>query len=148
MTTSGYSGFTLFEILVVMAIMTLILALVPPLLPDVIASTRLKSAAREIAAGLNYTRSKAITLQKEMTLTMDVEEKSFRMDEKQKVLNVPDDTTISLITDRSEQISAHKGHIRFFPDGSSTGGQIKLARASKELLVDVHWLTGRVRIFP
>ena len=141
-------GFTLFEILVVMAIMALVLTLVPPLLPGVISATKVKSAAREIAAGLNYARNQAITRQKETTLTMDVEGKSFQLDEREKRLNLSDETTISLITASSEQISDHKGRIRFFPDGSSTGGQVKLGWASNEFLVDVNWLTGRVRIFP
>jgi general secretion pathway protein H len=144
----GFRGFTLFEILVVMAIMTFILAIVPPLLPNVIAGTHVKSATRQLAAGLQYTRSQAIKKQKEMTLTLDVDRKSFRVDAKERLLNLPDDTMISLITARSEQITTHAGRIRFFPDGSSTGGQIKLAHAAKEFLIDIHWLTGKVRIFP
>jgi general secretion pathway protein H len=141
-------GFTLFEILVVMAIMIFILAIIPPLFPNVIAGTHMKSATRQLAAGLQYTRSQAISKQKEMTLTLDVDSKLFQMNEKTRALKVPDEATITLTTARSEQITRHAGRIRFFPDGSSTGGQIKLAHAAKEFLIDIHWLTGKVRIYP
>lgn len=136
------------EMLVVLAIMTLIMAIIPPMFTIVITNTQVKSAARELAAGLKYARSRAIDQQKETILTLNVEQKFFQVNKKQKSLNVSDDTTISLTTARSEQISPHEGHIRFFPDGSSTGGQIKLSNASKEFLIDVNWLTGKVRIYP
>ena len=38
------------------------------------------------------------------------------------------------------------GAIRFFPDGSSTGGEIMLAGAAGTFFVRVDWLTGRIRI--
>ena len=38
------------------------------------------------------------------------------------------------------------GAIRFYPDGSSTGGRITVASGERKYLVDVDWLTGRVSI--
>jgi general secretion pathway protein H len=38
------------------------------------------------------------------------------------------------------------GSIRFFPDGSSTGGRVMIAAGNEKLSVDVNWLTGRVSI--
>jgi len=136
------------ELLVVLAIMTFIIAVIPPLFTNVIAGANVKSAARELAAGLKYARSLAIERQEETVLTLNVDQKFFLINEKQKPLHVPDDTTIALITAGSELISSRAGHIRFFPDGSSTGGQIKLSRAASEFLIDVNWLTGKVRILP
>lgn len=136
------------ELLVVLAIMTFIIAVIPPLLPNVVAGAQVRSAVRELAAGLKYARSQAIARQEETVLTVDVEQKFFRINDKQKSLPVPDDTTIALITADTEQVSPGAGHIRFFPDGSSTGGQIKLSRVPNEFLIDVNWLTGKVRIFP
>ncbi|MCZ6804304.1 MAG: GspH/FimT family pseudopilin [Proteobacteria bacterium] len=141
-------GFTLFEILVVFVIFALILTIVPPFLPNVIASSQTKTAARELAANLKKTRSLAITRQQEMTLSLNVENKIFILDNKQKKLSVPASSSLSIITARSEQISENEGRIRFFPDGSSTGGQIKLAFKKKEYLIDVNWLTGKVKILP
>ena len=51
-----------------------------------------------------------------------------------------------LFTARSEQLSEKGGAIRFFPDGSSTGGRITLSIDSMRYLVNVDWLTGRVKV--
>lgn len=141
-------GFTLMEVLVVFVIMALVLAIVPPFLPNVIPSINVKSATRELAASLKKARSQAIDRQQETTLILNVEKKSYVLNKKSKTLSLPNEASLSLITAKSEQLSEHEGQIRFFPDGSSTGGQIKLAYARKEYLIDVHWLTGKVKIEP
>lgn len=140
------NGFTLFEILVVFIIFALILTIVPPFLPNVIAGSQTKTAARELAANLKKTRSLAITRQQEITLNLDVKNKTFTLDKKKKSLTIPDTSSLSIITARSEQLSETEGRIRFFPDGSSTGGQIKLAYKKKEYLIDINWLTGNIKI--
>lgn len=83
-----------------------------------------------------------------MTLSLNVEDKTFAIDKKKKTLTVPDSSTLSIITARSEQLSENEGRIRFFADGSSTGGQIKLAFEKKEYVIDVNWLTGKIKILP
>ena len=42
--------------------------------------------------------------------------------------------------------SDKRGAIRFYPDGSSTGGRITVSSGERKFLVDVDWLTGRVSI--
>lgn len=141
-------GFTLLEVMVVLVIMALIMLIVPPFLPNVMASTQVKSAARELAASLKYARSQAINHQQETTLIVNVDEKSYTFNKISKTLTLPDMVSLSLITAKSEQLSETAGQIRFFPDGSSTGGQIKLAYADRNYTIDVHWLTGKVKIEP
>ena len=136
------------EMLVVLAIMALVLVIVPPFLPNVMASTHVKSAARELAANLKHARSLAIDRQQETIFIVNVDEKRYTLDKKSKILTLPDGASLSLITAKLEQLSENEGQIRFFPDGSSTGGQIKLAHAEREYIVDVHWLTGKVKIEP
>ena len=141
-------GFTLIEILVVFVILALVLAIVPPLLPNVIASSQAKTATRELAANLKKTRGLAISRQHEMTLSLNVKNKTYTLDKKSKKLTLSDSSSLSIITARSEQLSENEGRIRFFPDGSSTGGKIKLTHAKKEYLIDVNWLTGNIKILP
>ncbi len=153
-----FRGFTLLEVMVVLVIMALILVVVPPLLPNVMASTHVKSAARELAASLKTARSQAINHQSETTLLVNIDQESYVLTEGSRNLKpnnqtyknlvLPDAADLSLITAESEKLSENEGQIRFFPDGSSTGGQIKLAFKDQEYLVNVHWLTGRVRITP
>ena len=53
---------------------------------------------------------------------------------------------LGLFTAQSERIDAARGSIRFFPDGSSTGGRVTLATDRESYWVDVDWLTGRVSV--
>ncbi len=141
-------GFTLLEILVVLTLMTLILAIIPPLVPNALGGAKIKSATRQIASGLNSARSEAISRQKETRLTLDVEEKTFQIGNRQKRLDLPEDTQLTLITAHTEQLSEDRGAIRFFPDGSSTGGRIELGHEHNKFMIDVNWLTGNIQISP
>lgn len=141
-------GFTLLETLVVSAIIALIFAIVPPMLPNVMDNTYAKGAVRKLAANLKYVRSMAIAKQTEATLSLDTENKQFRINGKIEDLKLSDDTVLILVTAKSEQVSKNEGQIRFFSDGSSTGGQIKLAYRSNKFVINVDWLTGKVQISP
>jgi general secretion pathway protein H len=153
-----FHGFTLLEVMVVLVIMAFIMVIVPPFLPNVMASTHVKSAARELASSLKTARSQAINYQSETTLVVNVDRENYVLtggpgnlnsnNQAYKHLVLPDAAGLSLITAESEKLSEHEGQIRFFPDGSSTGGQIKLVFKDQEYLVKVDWLTGRVRITP
>lgn len=144
----GDLGFTLLEVIVVFTIMALILAIVPPYLPQVIDSINVKAAIRELATSLKHTRSQAINRQQIIPVRLNVDQRHYIIDKKLTHLTLPEETSMSLITAESEQLSQYEGQIRFFPDGSSTGGQIKLTYNGKTYYIDVHWLTGKVAITP
>ncbi len=142
------NGFSLIELMVVMAIMTLIVAIVPPFIPGVMDSMNMKSAARELASELKLAQTQAIHSQRETVLSVNIDKNTFHRNDKVTHLNIPAEGDISLIIADSERQSENSGSIRFYPDGSSTGGQVKLAYQQQLYLVDVHWLTGKVRILP
>ena len=139
-------GFTLVEILVVMLVMLLVYGLLPPLFSSGVSGTELKSAARQLAAGLRKARSTAISTRRETVLALDVERRRFELSGDKQVYRLPAQVDLSLFTAQSELSSEKTGSIRFYPDGSSTGGRITIAGASRKYLVDVDWLTGRVVI--
>ena len=141
-------GFTLLELLVVLSIATLLLAVVPPRLANVINSSQLKSASRHLVAGLKTARSKAISTQMEVALAVNIKTGSFSLLEKNRQLNLPENTQITLNTAKSEQLSDTEAAFRFFSDGSSTGGRITLSHDPVETVIDINWLTGRVIITP
>lgn len=146
--TRKIKAFTLIELLVVLGIIALLLAVVPPMLPGVIGNAQVKTATRHLASGLKTARIKAITSQAEIALILDVENRTYSVGNKNKKLTLPDDTTLTLNTAKSELSSENIGAIRFFADGSSTGGLIKLSYKRSEYLIDVNWLTGKVTISP
>ena len=143
-----HTGFTLLEMIIVLAITGLLMAIVAPKLPGVLANTQMKTATREIAAGLKNARIKAISSRQEQALLFDTQNKSYALGDRQKQLGIPDGSELSLVTAESEQVSETQGKIRFFTDGSSTGGQVKLQYKHNAYVVDVNWRTGKVSIFP
>ncbi len=62
------------------------------------------------------------------------------------VRRLPSDLEIRMLTARSEQLDESIANIRFFPDGSSTGGRITLRGGSDDYDVSVDWITGRISV--
>lgn len=141
-----HGGFTLIELLVAMAILALAYAMTAPQIAAGLSGVQLKAAARQMAAGLRKARSEAVTHKIEMALLVDVEQRQFGLNGEQHRYHLPQDIEIGLYTAQSELIDSKTGSIRFFPDGSSTGGRVTLGRGERKYLVDVDWMTGRVKI--
>ncbi len=139
-------GFTLLEILVALVIGVLLVALVPPLLSGMSGATELRGAARQLAAGLRSARNEAITRQHEAVLTLDLAQHRFGVSGDPREIKLPDGVAIKLYTAQSELIDGATGNIRFFPDGSSTGGAIAVSGPKLTYRVNVDWLTGAIAI--
>lgn len=139
-------GFTLLELLVVLTVLALLVAVVPPLLSGAIPGAELRTATREVAAALRYARSRAITRGEDTTFHLDVKSRRYRISGVRRDFGLPSDLDISVYGAASASPDDSTGGIRFFPDGSSTGGRIKVASAGRAYHVDVDWLLGRVRV--
>ena len=59
---------------------------------------------------------------------------------------LPESMALKLYTAQSELLDSATGGIRFFPDGSSTGGAITVSGPKLAYRVNVDWLTGTVAI--
>jgi len=143
---SRHRGFTLIEMLVVMVIMVLAYAMTAPMISAGVSGAELKAAARQIAAGLRKARSEAVVSKNEVALTVDVERHQFDLSGDKRIYRLPEKIEISLYTAQSELLDAKTGAIRFYPDGSSTGGRVTLSRGERKYRVDVDWMTGRVKV--
>lgn len=141
------AGFTLIEIMVVLVIAVLMLTLVPPMFSKTANATELKSAAREIAAALRYARGQAVLRHNESVLTLDTAQHRYRVTGQKGFRNLSKKIQLSMTTSRSERLGKSTSSIRFYPDGSATGGQIKLANPKQKFTIDVNWLTGRIAIY-
>ena len=143
---AGQHGFTLLEILIVLVIGVLLVALVPPLLSGMSGATELRGAARQLAAGLRNARNEAVTRQQEAVLTLDLERRRFGVTGDPREIALPESVALKLYTAQSELLDSATGGIRFFPDGSSTGGFITVSGPKLAYRVNVDWLTGAVAI--
>lgn len=140
------AGFTLLELLVVLALTALLLAVTPPLFTAAFPGVEHKTAARRVAAGLRLARTRAIGMGEEIPFIVDVEEHRFEIGDGLGGGRLPEGIELELVTAESEILDAGLGAIRFFPDGTSTGGRVTLLRNDHGYQVGVDWLTGRVRL--
>jgi general secretion pathway protein H len=106
----------------------------------------LKAAARTLASGLRQAQTTAMATRKDAVLTIDVESREYVTTLDTTPRKLPENLELKLYAAQSEVSSERRGSIRFYPDGSSTGGRITVGAGERKYLVDVDWLTGRVSI--
>ena len=140
------SGFTLLELIVVLAIGAAIYVVMLSGPIGKASAADLKAAARTLASGLRQAQTAAMATRRDAVLTIDVESKEFVTSVDPQPRKLPENLELKLYTAQSEVTSERRGSIRFYPDGSSTGGRITVASGERKYLVDVDWLTGRVSI--
>jgi general secretion pathway protein H len=139
-------AFTLLEVIVVLALGTLIYLVLLNAPFGKASAADLKSAARTLASGLRQAQSTAMATRRDALLTLDVEAREFVTTADAQARKIPDSVDLNLVAAQTEVTSERRGSIRFYPDGSSTGGRITVSSGERKLLVDVDWLTGRVSI--
>ena len=139
------AGFTLLEILVVLVIGALAYAVVLAV-PMRTGGAELKAGARAVAAALRQAQATAMSTRRDTLVTIDLEERAFLVTGEANPRPLPKALDLKLYTAQSEVTSERRGSIRFYPDGSSTGGRVTVAMGERKYLVDVDWLTGRVSI--
>lgn len=138
------AGFTLLELLVTLAVAALLMAFVAPVLSGGQARRELRTATRNVEATLHEARSRAIWRNRSQIFAANVETNVIGFGEAQGAKQLPRTVHLLLYTPPDERLNDAIGAIRFFPDGSSTGGGLALFRDGDRYDVVVDRLTGRV----
>ena len=136
-------GFTLLELLVVIVLIAAVTGLAVGVLGVGKSGRELRGAARTLATELRFTRVQAMTTGESQTLQLDLDARSWNAARKHHG-EISRDLQLRFDGVRQEQRSQRSAAIRFFPDGSSTGGRISLRAGNAGIRVDVRWLTGEV----
>lgn len=141
-------GFTLFELLVVLVLAGLLLAIVAPRLEGTLETLELRSAARDVNAALRQTRARAQAVGEPVPWTLDIHENRFWIGDSANQHGTAIDSRIalSLYTAEQDVITQARGTIFFYPDGTASGGEVRLAIGDRHIDVHINWLTGRSRI--
>ena len=139
------NGFTLLEMLVVIALIGLAAVAVSVSVTNGLASARVRAASSELAGALRATRAQAIVHAQEQVFDVDTRANSYN-GAKHHDVALPKGLKVSITSAKEDRPNDHTGRIRFFPDGSSTGGRITLTAGQREWHVNVSWLTGQVRV--
>ncbi|WP_316182553.1 MULTISPECIES: GspH/FimT family pseudopilin [unclassified Bradyrhizobium] len=138
------AGFTLVEMLAVLVILALAAAAAVPMLSRGTGTVSLDAATGELASALRATRAAAIVQNRVMTLSVDVDRRTFGSEVVSSRSFAPQ-IQAKLTYAAATQSEPAVGGFRFFPDGSSTGGDLSLELGGREVRLCVGWLTGTVR---
>lgn len=142
---SAQRGFTLLEIIVVMAIIGLASVLAASAMGGGFKGMQLKAAAKQIASNLRYTRAEAIQTGTPQRFVIDPHAHTWQAPKRHHG-EIPEKLGIAFFGAREVQPANGIGAIQFFPDGAATGGRIQLTSGTAVWNVDVTWLTGQVEI--
>ncbi len=144
------AGFTLAEMLVVLAILAITAALSMPLTRQSVASQDFNTFSRSLAGLLREARLQAISQNRETVVTLDFDKRVAALvgGEKTKSgrrVSIPEKMTVSAVTARGD-VSRESATFRFFADGGATGGKIRLTSGSLERQIEINWLTGNISL--
>ena len=138
------AGFTMLESLVVLALLSLVIGMASQLLRPPSGRLRLESATRSFCATLRATRSRAIATNAEVAVVIDLDRKSYASPVGGEGI-LPAEAHISLDVASTQRLSERSAAIAFFPDGTSTGGDVTLLTPDARATIGVNWLTGEAR---
>lgn len=146
MSDQAEHGFTLLEMVCVLAIIAMLAAVLLPLIPRQTSRSRLQAYALETATLLKADRNAAIRHQSDVDTLVDPGTRSIHSGASSAVLRIPDDVRFDALLPQTCNRRVALSTISFFANGMSCGGTIALTRFDVGYEVRVNWLTGRVEI--
>jgi general secretion pathway protein H len=139
------AGFTLFEMLAVLAIVGLVAAVAIPSLRRPPDNLRLEAATRSLASALRLSRAQAIGRNTDVVLTVHADRRTFASSTGLRI-ELDQEISVEMIFAAPLRRGRAAGAIRFFRDGTSSGGDILLTLNKRRVRISVNWLTGEARL--
>jgi general secretion pathway protein H len=142
----GEGGVTLIELVVVMSIITIMGVCLAPSIGEWLENFRIRQAARDIAANLQFAKMKAISSRMEHRICFDLANDTYQLEKKDggwkqegDVFHVPRSVDIVSVT-------YDPPRVKFDPDGTSSSGHIRIVNDQGKIHKVVIYYTGRIRI--
>jgi general secretion pathway protein H len=139
-------GFTLLEMVCVLAILAVVAAMIVPALPRETSRARLESYAVATAALLKTDRNAALRRRIQVATEINAESRLVRSGATGRVVIVPNDVTFDAVLAARCNKLPNTATIQFFPTGMSCGGVVALTRSRMGYEVRVNWLTGGIEV--
>lgn len=137
-------GFTLIEMLAVIVLIA-IAASVTAVALHGRSRGDLQVAAQRVAAGLRDTRTRAMATGKPQWFSVDLRAHAYTVPGRDP-RDLPADATVRVESAAEAGRQPGLARIGYFPDGSSSGGNVTLSEDRRSARVDVDWLTGAVTV--
>ena len=148
MRDGGERGFTLLEMVCVLAIIAMLSAVLLPFIPHETSRSRLQAYALQTAALLKTDRDAAMVRGTSVTTLVDADTRAIRSGVSRTTIRIPDDVRFDAVLPQTCRQRAALSTISFFANGTSCGGTIALTRFDTGYEIRVNWLTGRIQVTP
>ncbi len=145
-TPLGQRGFTLLELTVVLLVVVLGFSVIGLNLSSGNDSIKIKSAAREIVSALRYARGQALMTRQETTVALNLGDNTYKVTGREKLYKIAQAIDLTVVTAQNELSGEGTANIRFFADGSSTGGRVTLGLGEAAWRININWLTGQIEL--
>ncbi len=139
-------GFTLLEMVCVLALIAMMAAVLLPFIPRQTSRSRLQAYALQAAAMLKEDRNAAIRRGTAVATLVDAGSRLIRSGATADMIRIPADVHFEALLPRTCNRRESLSTISFFASGMSCGGAIALTRLDVGYEVRVNWFTGRVEI--
>jgi general secretion pathway protein H len=139
-------GFTLIELIVALGIMALGVAVAFPYFEGTRAGHQLRATAYDIASQLRDARAAAQARNIDQAFIFDVGNRRMWLDGSAVRRALSPRLAVDVEVPVAEQLAANVVRVRFFADGSASGGKLVLRDGGRRATVSVNWLTGDVRV--
>jgi general secretion pathway protein H len=140
------AGFTLIELLVTMFIIGLLTSLAAPRFMAMMPGADLRQTTLQLAADLRGARNTSIADGKAVAISFDSEGRSYESSSGKVATDWPEKVQFEIAVPDNMVNENEQPTILFYPDGSSTGGEIVCSSAGKSIRVKVNWLAGWVSV--
>ena len=137
------TGFTLFELIVVMAIMALVVSAMPSVYRTVVAGYEVKQYANNVADAARRLRLQARETGRSYHIAVDAEADTLTVPGFS--LPVPDDVSLSFEPVEILRLTSSEG-IDIYSSGANSGGRLLLSKDQLEVAVVFDWASGSVEV--
>jgi general secretion pathway protein H len=138
------AGFTLIELLVVIGIIALLVAIVPAQFDRSHAALQQSKAAQTLMDDLRSLHETAVAEGVTTSFVLLPEQNAYQLAPDGSRRQMPKTYRLELLSDQEDPDGNRQ--ISFFPDGGSSGGQLRLSAANRSLTIAIHWTNGRVAL--
>ena len=137
-------GFTLVELLVVLAVMASVMALTPMAFDRLKEASEYRTTVRTMLSQLRTARALALAEGRDVQFSVNLQQRTYGI-EGQSQETLVNSLQLKAVVAGLDANPQDKFSIRFLPNGGATGGTLDVIRASgagSRLRVD--WLSGRI----
>jgi general secretion pathway protein H len=141
----GRGGFTLVELVVVLAIMAMGAALVLPSLSGPLESARFRQGGAELKAAMTQARARAAASGRIRAVRIDLDRGEYGIPADNVGRALPEGVRVASVSAPGVKVERGVVDVRFFPDGSADDAEVVLADgADSRITLRVDPLTGVV----